>query len=148
PEYATCLNNLADLYQLMGEHKKALSLSEAATVLTISSRRLSAAVQSDRQQFVAAENLRHRLDLRVSLMDGQSYVHVLAWKGSVLIRQRQRRHFPALSADPKTREAALELQSTTRQIAALSASSTPAREQLERLTQDQERLQAKLSLLS
>src|SRR5262249_6911356 len=74
--------------------------------------------------------------------------HVLAWKGSVLLRQRQRRLFTALSADPRTREAALELQATTRQIAALSASAKPAREQLERLTQEQELLQANLSGLS
>jgi CHAT domain-containing protein/Tfp pilus assembly protein PilF len=148
PDYATCLSNLAFLYQNMGDYKQALPLSEEAVGLTISYLQASAAVQSDRQQLVAAEKLRHRLDGRLSLMDIGCYPHVLAWKGSVLLRQRQRRLFTALSAGPKTREAALDLQATTRQIAALSASAKPAREQLERLTQEQERLQAKLSDLS
>jgi CHAT domain-containing protein/Tfp pilus assembly protein PilF len=148
PLYANNLNNLALLYQDMGDHKAALPLAEEAVELTISYLRASAAVQSDRQQLAAAEALRPRLDLRLSPGDGHSYAHVLAWKGAVLLRQRQRRLFTALSANPKTREAALELQSTTRLIAALSAKALPARGQLERLTGEQERLQAKLSDLS
>src|SRR5262249_25166086 len=95
-----------------------------------------------------ADALRHWLDVRLSLLDAGSYTNVLAWKGAVLFRQRQRRLFSALSAGPKTRQAALELQATTRQIAALSVSAKPAREQLERLTREQEYLQAKLSGLS
>src|SRR5262249_54784810 len=59
-----------------------------------------------------------------------------------------RRLFSALAADPKTRQAARQLQAATREIAALSASAKPAREQLEKLTREQERLQAQLSLLS
>src|SRR5262249_27902043 len=49
---------------------------------------------------------------------------------------------------PKTRKAAEELRATTRHVAALSASSNPAREQLQRLTREQERLQAELSEFS
>jgi tetratricopeptide (TPR) repeat protein len=147
PGYARSLNSLAGLYMAMGDHKQALPLAEEAAGLTISYLRASAAVQSDRQQFAAAEKLRHQLDVRLSLPDAGSYSHVLAWKGSVFLSQRQRRLFTALSADHKTREIALDLQATTRQIAALSASPKPAREQLERLTKEQERLQAKLSEL-
>jgi CHAT domain-containing protein len=66
----------------------------------------------------------------------------------VLLRQRQRRLFTSLSANPKTRQAANELQAITRRIAALSGSSRPAREQLQELTLEQERLEAKLSGLS
>jgi CHAT domain-containing protein/Tfp pilus assembly protein PilF len=148
PLYATGLCNLAALYQLMGDHKAALPLAEEATNLTTSYLRASASVLSDRQQFAATEALRPRLDLRLSLLDVGCYSHVLAWKGAVLLRQRQRRLFTALSADPKTRQAALQLQATTRQITALSVSSRPAREQLQRLTEEQERLQSKLSELS
>src|SRR5262249_31408266 len=76
------------------------------------------------------------------------YRHALAWKGAVLLRQRQRRLFSALSSRPKTRKAAEELRATARQIATLCSSARPVREQLERLTREQERLQAKLALLS
>jgi CHAT domain-containing protein/Tfp pilus assembly protein PilF len=148
PEYAISLNGLAQLYEDMGDHKQALPLSEEAVVLTLAHLRDSASVQSDRQQLAAAAAARYRLDLRLSLGDAGGYVHVLAWKGAVLLRQRQRRLFSALSADPRTREAAQQLQEAARQIAALSASSKPAREHLERLTKQQERLQARLSALS
>jgi CHAT domain-containing protein/tetratricopeptide (TPR) repeat protein len=146
--YATCLNNLAGLYHSMGDHKQALPLAEEATNLTLAYLRDSASIQSDRQQLAAAGKARSRLDLRLSLLDVGCYGHVLAWKGAVLLRQRQRRLFTALSADPKTRQAALQLQATTRLIAALSASNRPVREQLQRLTEEQEHLQAKLSELS
>jgi CHAT domain-containing protein/Tfp pilus assembly protein PilF len=148
PLYANSLNTLALLYQDMGDHKQALPLAEEAINLTTSYLRASASVQSDRQQFAATEALRHRLDLRLSLGNVDCYRHALAWKGAVLLRQRQRRLFSALDTNPKTRQAASELQAVTRQIAALSASPRPAREQLERLTKEQERLQAKLALLS
>jgi CHAT domain-containing protein len=148
PYYANSLHNLAALFMEMGDYKQALPLAEEATNLTTSYLRASASVQSDRQQFAAAEALRRRLDLRLSFLDADCYGHVLAWKGAVLLRQRQRRLYTSLSADPKTRQDAIELQATTRQIATLSASPRPAREQLQRLTEEQERLQAKLSELS
>jgi tetratricopeptide (TPR) repeat protein len=148
PYYAHSLHNLAALYQDMGDHKQALALSEEAIHRTLSYLRDSASVQSDRQQLAAANHVRPLLDARLSLMDDGGYGHVLAWKGAVLLRQRQRRLFSALSADPKTRQAANELQAATLRISAQSASSRPARERLEQLTLEQERLEAKLSGLS
>jgi tetratricopeptide (TPR) repeat protein len=148
PDYAHSLNNLAHLYQKMGDYKQALPLAEEAVALTLAHLRNSGSVQSDRQQLAAADLVRYRLDVCLSLGDVGSYKHVLAFKGAVLLRQRQRRLFSALSAGPDTRQIARDLQSVTRQIAALSASSRPVREQLERLTGEQERLQSKLSLLS
>jgi CHAT domain-containing protein/Tfp pilus assembly protein PilF len=148
PWYAQSLNKLAILYLEMGDYKVALPLTEEATSLITSCLQNSASVQSDRQQFAAAEKLRPWLDTRLSLLDAGSYSHLLAWKGSVLLRQRQRRLFTAFSTNSKTREVALKLQTTTRQIAVLSASSRPAKEQLQRLTEEQERLQSKLSELS
>src|SRR5262249_52743832 len=111
------------------DYKQALPFSEQATALALAHLQASATVQSDRQQLAAAEAMRHRLGLRLSLMDVEGYAHVLAWKGAVLLRQRQRHLFSALSADSKTRKQAEELQAVTRQIAALSASSRTAREQ-------------------
>jgi tetratricopeptide (TPR) repeat protein/CHAT domain-containing protein len=148
PDYAQSLNNLATLYQDMGDHKQALPLAEEAAGLTISYLRASAAVLSDRQQLATAATFRNRLDNRLSVLDADGYRHALAWKGAVLLRQRQRRLFSALSSGPKTRKAAEELRATVRQIATLCSSARPAREQLERLTREQERLQAELSLLS
>jgi tetratricopeptide (TPR) repeat protein len=148
PLYAATLNNLASLCQSMGDHKAALPLAEEATALTLAHLRDNAFVQSDRQQLDATIAVRFRLDVRLSLMDEGSYGHVLAWKGAVLLRQRQRRLFTSLSTDPKTRQATIELQATTRRLAALSASSRAARKQLEEMTLQQERLQAKLSGLS
>jgi CHAT domain-containing protein/tetratricopeptide (TPR) repeat protein len=148
PEYAACLRQLASLSERVGDRKTALALSERGATLALSQLRAVAPVQSDRQQFAAADAVRSLLDFRLSLPDVGGYAHLLAWKGIVLMRQRQRRLFTALAAGPKTRKAAEELQATTRQIAALCGSARPAREQLRRLTQEQERLQAELSLLS
>jgi CHAT domain-containing protein len=145
PTCAVIHNNLARLYLSRGDIRAALLQSEKAMALTLASLRADAAAQSDRQQFASAERLSRRLDVRLSLMDTGAYEHVLGWKGSVMMRQRQRRLFSSLSAGSKTREAAQRLQATTRQIAALSASSSPARERLEQLTKEQERLQAELS---
>jgi CHAT domain-containing protein/tetratricopeptide (TPR) repeat protein len=147
-DYADMLQNLAVLYRAEGDHEGALRLSEEAVQIALSSLRDSAAAQSDRQQLAAVANLRYQLDARLCFPDAGAYAHVLAWKGAVLVRQRQRRLFSALAALPKTREAAQRLQAVTRHIAALSASPRPAREYLERLTKEQEGLQVRLSLLS
>jgi CHAT domain-containing protein/tetratricopeptide (TPR) repeat protein len=148
PDYATCLHNLAAVYQSMGDEKGALPRAEEGFARALAYLRTNAFIQSDRQQLAAADAMRYRLELRLSLMDAACYGHVLTWKGAVLLRQRHRRLFTAFSADPKTRQAAEELQSVTRQIAMLSASNRPVREQLQRLTEEQERLQAKLSKVS
>jgi CHAT domain-containing protein len=148
PHYANNLHNLAELYEELEDHKQALPLAEEATTIAASYLRTSAAVQSDRQQFAATRALRIHLHLRLWFGDVDSYRHLLAWKGAVLLRQRQRHLFSALSANPRTREAAQRLQETSRQIAALSASARPAGELLEQLTKQQERLQSQLSELS
>jgi CHAT domain-containing protein/tetratricopeptide (TPR) repeat protein len=148
PHHAAALYNLAHLHLARNDHEKALPLAEKAVALTFAHLRDAAAAQSDRQQFAALEALRYRLHSRLSLMDAACYTHVLAWKGSVLMRQRQRRLFSALSVNPKTREAAEELQAVTCRIAALSSSMRPAPEELDELTRRQERLQVRLSGLS
>jgi CHAT domain-containing protein len=148
PSYARSLTMLAGLHLSMGDHEAALPLAEEAVRQALAYLRTSATAQSDRQQLAASAHLRYQLDARLSLLDAAAYSHALAWKGAVLMRQRQRRLFSALSSDPKTRKATEELQAVTRQIAVLSASTRPAREQLKTLTAEQERLQAGLSKLS
>jgi CHAT domain-containing protein/tetratricopeptide (TPR) repeat protein len=146
--YAKTLHQLGRVQHHLGDHKEALALAEEAVGLALTHLRAGASAQSDRQQFAAAAHLSHQLGLRLSLPEGDCYGHVLAWKGAVLLRQRQRRLFTSLSAGPKTRKAALDLQAVTRQIAALSASGGTDQVRLEKLTTEQERLQAELSKLS
>ncbi len=148
PRHAQLLNTLAILQQTRGEQKAALALSSKALAIAEGNLRVASSGQSDRQQLAAAESLRGFLDTRLSLMDVEAHAPALAWKGAVLLRQRQRRLFSALSADPATRKAAEDLRQATRQIAALSASELPARERLEGLTREQERLQAGLAARS
>ncbi len=144
PVYSAALKNQAGLLLALGDPGAALPLAEKAAALLADHLRRNASTQSDRQQLDSADALRHVLDLRLSFPDTGGYPHLLAWKGAVMLRQRQARLFARLSADPATRKLADDLQATTRRIAALAASPTPPREAAERLTSEQERLQAEL----
>ncbi len=145
PDHAATLNSLALLHKEMGEDAAALALSEKALGMARHNLRAASAALSDRQQLEAAGRLRVFLDCRLSVDAAGGHVHVLAWKGAVLQRQRQRRLFAALSAGPRTREAAEGLRRVTRRLAALSASASPSAEGLKALTDEQERLQAELA---
>ncbi len=143
--YALTLNNLAVLQFGRGDKGAALPLAEEGARLALTLLRDIAAVQSERQQLMAARDMSYRLGLRLSFNDAVCHGHALAWKGAILLRQRQRRLFSALSDDPETREAAGRLQEVARQIAALSTSARPSGAELDRLTGEQERLQIRLS---
>jgi CHAT domain-containing protein len=109
-------------------------------------------VQSDRQQFAAAQAFRAVLDVRLS-MPGRlgsppSYRHVLAWKGALLMRQQQRRLFLRIGTKPEVRTAADRLQSATRRLAALTLTPAATRERLQELEKEQEEAQAELARLS
>ncbi|MBY0231322.1 MAG: CHAT domain-containing protein, partial [Gemmataceae bacterium] len=110
-----------------------------------------AAVQSDRRQLAAAA-VRSFLDNRLLLPDFDRHLtaagHVLAWKGSVLVRQQQRRLFLRLSGDPAARREAERLRAATRDLAALRASPAAPRARLAALEKEQEEAQARLSALS
>ncbi len=148
PLYAVCLTNLAAVRWERKEGAEARRLAARALALMEDHLRTNAAAQSDRQQLAAAEKHRPTLDLRLSFLDGDAHSHLLAWKGAVLLRQRHRRLFARLAADPAAREAAERLRQATGEIVALSSSPTPRRERLQSLTAEQERLQAELSRLS
>ncbi|MBY0232287.1 MAG: CHAT domain-containing protein, partial [Gemmataceae bacterium] len=149
PHYAQSLSNLAALHQDMGDPKAALPLSEQALAITLAHLRDNASVQSDRQQLAAAEAVRLYLDNRLSLPDDPKQTpasaHVLAWKGSLLLRQQQRRLFLRLAGDPKSRADALALQEVTRRLLVLRQSPAPSRTKLAELEEEQDALQARLS---
>ncbi len=76
---------------------------------------------SERQQLTAVAALSLHLGLRLTLPEESAEVchgHVLAWKGSVLARQAQRRLFARLRADPLHRFKAMQLLDVTRRLAA------------------------------
>jgi tetratricopeptide (TPR) repeat protein/CHAT domain-containing protein len=95
PEYSLTLYNLAQLYWEMGVGDKAEPLMRQALEAAATNLELAATVQSQRQQIGMAQTLRSRLDDYLSLLGtvdqgGETaYRHVLAWKGSALLRQRR-----------------------------------------------------------
>src|SRR5262249_3703434 len=151
-EYARSLNNLARLYQDMGDPKAALPLLQQALAIVEGQLRDNATVQSDRQQFAAVQAVRLYLDNRLFLPDQDGHPsaaeHVLSWKGQVLLRQQGRRLFLRLATDPEAREAARRLEAVTSQLAALRLSPGATRERLDALQKEQDDAQAALSALS
>jgi CHAT domain-containing protein/Tfp pilus assembly protein PilF len=163
PYYATTLTRLALLYQGLKQPNQARRLCDQALALTRSHLLLAASVQSERQQLAAARDVRHRLDMRLSLPDpdkrgaAASHQHVLTWKGAVFVQQQQRRAFAhLLGADSRAevRELVEQLQQTTRLLAALilapvePRTASSRRQEAEKLTQQKEELEGRLSRLS
>jgi CHAT domain-containing protein/Tfp pilus assembly protein PilF len=161
PFVARNLHGLAGLYQGMKRPREAHRVCEQALALTRARLLLVAAVQSERQQLAAVAADRPQLDLRLSLTDppgegpAGSYQHVLAWKGAVFLQQQQRRQLARLLASSRREARTLveRLQHTTRRLAALTLAPVDARtalrrEQAEKLTQEKEELESRLSTLS
>jgi tetratricopeptide (TPR) repeat protein len=154
PAYAVSLNNLAALYEEMGDFAQAEPLQRRGLQIECSNLELAAAAQSERQQLAMARYLRVTLDGYLSLAPraGQpadrAYRHVLAWKGTVLLRQRRlhlQRQRPELVAD------FAKLDSTAGRLAAL-ALAVPGpgqrdayRRQIQELSEEKERLEADLA---
>ena len=86
PDYAQSLNNLALLYDNMGDDAKAEPLSHKALEIVLGQLEISAGVQSERQQLRMADAVRVNLDLYFSLAQGakvpaeQVYADILVWK--------------------------------------------------------------------
>jgi CHAT domain-containing protein len=152
PRYGLALNNLAVVYIAAGDRTQALRHSEASLAIALEHLRSLASVQSDRQQFAAAEDLRDRLDTRLSLPDASGHPssaqHVLAWKGAILLRQQHRRLFLRLAQGPATRRAAARLEEATRRLVALRLGPPAARAKMEELERGLDEAQAELSRLS
>ena len=118
----------------------------------------TAAIQSERQQLAMGQMLRTYLNLYISLglnsrkFTPEVFGEVLFWKGATLVRQRGMR----LAADePAVQELFSQLQRAATQLASLSRA-MPAKEdeqqawrkRLTELTQEKERLEARLSAKS
>ncbi len=95
PLYSSILTNLAGFHIAQGEYGTAEPLITEALAIDVENLRRAATAQSQRQQLVALARFRTNLDCLLSLPEsinirtGDIYDHVLAWKGSVLARQRQ-----------------------------------------------------------
>jgi CHAT domain-containing protein len=146
--YATSLRNMAAAHQGLGQLDKARSASDRSLEIIAGLLALAAGGQSERQQLALARSLRHHLNMRLSLGgEADLYPHVLAWKGAVLLRQQQQRRFARLLAgekSPAARALLVELEKTTRRLAA--ASTVPMRQkEAERLMRDKEDLERRLA---
>ncbi|HEY7428890.1 MAG TPA: tetratricopeptide repeat protein, partial [Gemmataceae bacterium] len=138
PDYATSLNNLALLYLARNDGMQSLKLAHQAWQIIHAHLDLTANIQSERQQLRMNENLRFYLDSFLSAataakMSGDDvYAEVLAWKGSVSLRQQQMRLLrrELIAGDPKTAKLFTTLEAATRRLAAL-VNTTPAPKQLD-----------------
>jgi tetratricopeptide (TPR) repeat protein len=154
PDYAVSLNNLAALYECQGEDARAEPLFRRASAITRNHLDATAAVQSERQQLAMLQKLRWYLDSYLSLMvrtgryTDPGYREMLAWKGIVLRRQRQLR---AVGENPELAPVFAQLQRVAAQLARLAwATPDPKQEagwheQVARLSEEKERLEAELS---
>jgi CHAT domain-containing protein len=153
PSHAATVVNLAALSWAQGQPDRAEPLLQRAAQTWRDNLDLAAAGQSERQQLAMTGQLRGVLDAYLSLaprarQSGAAvYRQVLAWKGSVLLRQRwlrQRRH-------PDLARGLAELDQLTGRLANLvfatpSPPQQEARRQLIRqLTEQKDRLEAELA---
>ena len=154
PAYAASLSNLAWLYESRGEHALAAPLVRQSVAITRQHVETTAAVQSERQQFVMAKANRGVLSLYLSVAVSSEkyaedvYQEVLLTKGSVWRRQQKTR---AVQGDSQLAPLFTELRS----VAARRAQQTLAmpdlttldvwRRQIDHLAQRQEELERELS---
>ena len=168
PDYAASLNNLAALYHIQGDYARAESLYRQAAAIIRRQLGATAAVQSGLQQLAMQEKARRYLDSYLSLtaqsgqyVDG-AYREMLAWKGSVLRRQREMR---AAGASPELTPIFQQLQRVAAQLSQqVWAAPNPKqaagwhewaapdpeqaagwRERVAKLSAEEERLEAELS---
>jgi CHAT domain-containing protein/tetratricopeptide (TPR) repeat protein len=159
PEYAVSLSNLAAVYHSIGDYVGARPLDKEAVMLTSAHLVRTAAVQTEQQQLAFVQSLAHYLDsyLTASHQTGghanEAFSAVLTWKGSTLVRQRAMR---LAADDPKLKPTFGQLQSVTRQWAALAHQAQPTdepqvanfRQRRAELEAQRERLELELSRLS
>jgi CHAT domain-containing protein/Tfp pilus assembly protein PilF len=126
---ATIVNraNLALLAEMGGDMKEAESQLRKALSSARTSLELAFAVQSERQQVLRMQALRGYVDYYLSLAErahlppGETYQVVLAWKGSVFVRQRElrQRTEDAAPAQAESERLYRELETTTRALGAI-----------------------------
>jgi CHAT domain-containing protein/Tfp pilus assembly protein PilF len=162
PDCVLSRHNLAAAYQGLKRTAKGRRLSDQTLALALENLRVAASVQSERQQLSATRQVVHYLDLRLSFPEppagaADTYRHVLARKGAVLLAQQQQRLFTRLLADrshPAVRQKIARLEQTTRSLASLAFAPVDARtaasrrDQMERLTREKETLERELTELA
>ncbi len=158
PRYANTLCLLGVLHTKMGEYALAEPLIRQALAVTRRSLEDSALVLSERQQLAMGQSVRHQLDDYVKLgIEAKVpcepiYQEVLSWKGATLRRQRLMRQAAAEEAIAAQFQA---LQRVARQLGSLTNRfprepelQQQWRERVRQLTEEKERLEAKLSAAS
>ena len=132
------------LYQLLGHDALAARLDLAALQIYRRQLDLTAAVQSQCQQLILLKDAREVLRGLLSAADGakqpldEVYGEVLAWKGSVAVRQQAIRRMIAAEKSPAAAKLVAELKHKSQALASLSMSvAEPAgeKERLDRLAQ-------------
>ena len=154
PAYATSLSNLAALYESQGDHAKAEPLVRQSVAITREHVESTAAVESERQQFVMARANRGSLSLYLSVAVSSGlyaedvYQEVLQTKGGIWRRQQATR---ALQKDSQLTPLFTELRTvSTRRAQQTLATPDPKaldvwRQQINQLSQRQEELERELS---
>ncbi len=154
PEFARTLNCLAHVYEDQADFVRAEPLLRQAVSIQRWHLEATAAVQSERRQFVMLQSVRFRLDDYMALTERHdqfstvAYQEMLAWKGSVFRRERLAR---AGEQTPEIKAVFRNLQQVSGQLST-QAWATPGprkqtawRENLERLSAEKERIEAELS---
>lgn len=127
--YAALLQTVATLDWRRNRLDSAQKHQEQALAIGHASLELSALGQSERQQLENLRQCRSLLDMFLSLAEplklpaAARYAQVLSWKGAVLAQQRwlrQKRQMLRDKATPETAKLLLELETTTRRLAALA----------------------------
>ncbi|HMP04766.1 MAG TPA: tetratricopeptide repeat protein, partial [Lacipirellulaceae bacterium] len=149
PDYALSLAGMASLHQRRGQYAEAaLKLQEALEIVFAHVENNSYRL-TERQQILYSQSLQFYLDsylrcaVRVPEIAQLAYRHVLAWKGSTLVRQRAAR----LVADtPELAALRGELDEATRRWATLAGARPDKGEeqwqiQMEQLTKEKQRLE-------
>jgi CHAT domain-containing protein/tetratricopeptide (TPR) repeat protein len=154
PEYATAVSNLGTLCRARGDFAQAEKLYRQACGVFRAQLEATSVVQSERQQLAMLQSVRRFLDNYLSLAvesrryADQVYREMLAWKGSVLLRQRQMR---AAGTTAETSAVFGQLQRVVLQWAKLAQATpdpkqaTSWRERVAELAAERERLEAELS---
>jgi CHAT domain-containing protein/tetratricopeptide (TPR) repeat protein len=151
--FALSLSNLALLHDVRGETAAALPLARKAVEVTRAHLELMATVQSERQQLAVLKVLRGQLDHYLSLAvrgraaGTEAYGPLLAWKGSVLARQRrlrERRLVQASGAADASRLLA-ELDEVARKLGRVGARQAAGGKEAEQLSRRREQLERDLA---
>ena len=151
--YAFTLSNLALLHDAKGEPEKALPLARLAVQISGAHLSLTSIVQSERQQLVQLKGLRGLLDHYLSLAvrcgakGKEAYGPMLAWKGSLFVRQRlirEQRLFQGAGQEEAAKLRA-DLEDVVHQLASLARVEMGALKKIEDLSARKEQLERELA---